>query len=71
MEPMIRDGAAVAVDTAYYRCGRSVERGDVVIYDSAATKGPVVKRVRALPGDAVSLKDGALSVNGTVLTNSA
>ena len=71
MEPMIRDGAELTVDKSHYRCGNAVARGDVVIYESSATKGPVVKRVRALPGDGILLKDGTLSVNGEILANSA
>ena len=71
MEPTVADGAEASSLGNYYRCGGKVARGDVVIYESSATKGPVIKRVRALPGDSVALRGGTLTVNGEALANSA
>lgn len=43
------------------------QRGDVVVFDSAASGRRLVKRVVGIPGDTVALRDNVLMVNGQVL----
>jgi signal peptidase I len=40
------------------------ERGDVVLYRSSGTEGPVIKRVVGLPGDSIQMQGGVLFING-------
>lgn len=75
MEPTIQVGDRVVVDKmaytlavpftdiALYNTG-DIQRGDIVIIDSAAAKNRLIKRVVAVPGDTVSLSDNRLSING-------
>ncbi len=42
-------------------------RGDIIIFDSAASNKRLVKRVIGVPGDTVSLRDNVLTVNGQEL----
>ena len=58
MEPLISSGDELSVEDGYYRCGGTISRGDIVIIEDTATRGPYVKVVRALPGDAISIATG-------------
>jgi signal peptidase I len=40
------------------------QRGDIVVFDSAAARNRLVKRVIGLPGDVVELRDNRLNING-------
>jgi signal peptidase I len=42
-------------------------RGDVVIIDHPVTGDEYIKRVIGLPGDQISIKDGALTINGVAV----
>lgn len=44
--------------------GKLPERGDIVIIDHPVTGVEYIKRVIGLPGDRLSIRDGALSING-------
>jgi signal peptidase I len=44
------------------------QRGDIIIFNSKVSAKRLVKRVIGLPGDAVSMKNNALSINGKALT---
>lgn len=66
MEPCLHDGDRLVVDRVSTNLA-DVSRGDVVIL--RYPRNPeidFVKRVVALPGDRVSMHDGALIVNGEV-----
>ncbi len=58
MEPMLSSGDELSVLDGYYRCGGVISRGDIVIIEDTATRGPYVKRVRALPGDTIHIATG-------------
>ncbi|MDF2936939.1 MAG: signal peptidase [Paenibacillaceae bacterium] len=62
MEPTIHAKDRFWVDTDYY-AAHSVERGDLIVYETAGGKF-YVKRVVGLPGDTVSMENNRLYVNG-------
>ena len=69
---LIEDGKTVRVLFGYYLCNEP-QRGEVVLYRYAGDENPLLKVVRAVPGDTFHLvKEGnvwQLIVNGKVLTN--
>ncbi|MET0027926.1 MAG: signal peptidase I [Candidatus Thiodiazotropha sp.] len=78
MKPTILEGDRVWVDKIAYDLRvpfthlslhrfADPERGDVVIFDSAAADKRLVKRVIGVPGDVVSMVDNKLSINGESL----
>jgi signal peptidase I len=63
MAPTLQAGDRVAVDTLADGLA-GLRRGDVVAFEDVERPGQVaIKRVVALPGDTVALRDGALLVN--------
>jgi signal peptidase I len=69
MEPTIAAGARVLVDKGAYRTG-PVRRGDVVVFvDPNDRSRDYIKRVVALPGDVVEIRDDEVFVNGERLQN--
>ena len=70
---LIENGAKILVYYGYYDCNE-VERGDTVIYGYAGNKEPLIKIVRAVPGDRFELKKSGngwnILINGKVLENS-
>ena len=74
MEPTLLINDRVLVNKLSYRFG-DPERGDIVVFerpDGAVTTdddiNDLIKRVVGLPGDSIVIEDGAVAVNGTVLT---
>ena len=49
--------------------GESVQRGDIVIFDSPRDGTRLIKRVVAVGGDDVVIRDGHLSINGERLAS--
>jgi signal peptidase I len=74
MLPLVKPGETVTALFGYHAC-HPVERDDVVLYHYAGDKNPLIKSVKAGPGDRWSLeeRDGyfLIFVNGKVLENSA
>jgi len=64
MRPTLEDGDRVLINRLSYHF-RDPEPGDVVIFHSPRVEGEdLVKRVVAVAGDRVTVKDGKLWVNG-------
>lgn len=75
MNPLLKDGDVVKIDHGFYSA-HEVQRGDLVVCRLSFRKDPLIKLVRAVPGDRFGLKelaDGSavLLVNGSVAENSA
>jgi signal peptidase I len=64
MLPTLNSGDVLVIDKRAYQNSRP-DRGDIVV--ARYSGGLVVKRVVGLPGEQVSLKDGRLYINGSVL----
>jgi signal peptidase I len=63
MEPTLRDGSVVLVDKLGPRLG-GVHREDVVVFRSPQDGHDVIKRVVAVGGQQVAIRDAALYVDG-------
>lgn len=67
---VLENGNKVRVEFDYYNC-KDVNRGDIVIYHYAGSVDPLVKIVKAIPGDKWDLKPSGNSwniiVNGEAL----
>jgi signal peptidase I len=71
MEPAIEAGDRVLVDKLSYASG-PVRRGDVVVFRNPNERyQDYIKRVVALPGDTVEMRDDDVFVNGTMLPHVA
>ncbi len=67
MEPNIAPGSRLLVDKTAYRTG-PVRRGDVVVFTNPDERYQgYIKRVVALPGDTIEIRDDRVLVNGTKL----
>ena len=64
MEPTIMDGQVCTVDKSAYIFG-APERGDVVAF--GGNDNSFISRVIGLPGETISIEDGAVYVEGTIL----
>ena len=65
MESTLLQGDRVLVSKVDYRFG-TPQRGDIVVFQPTTDSTiPYVKRVAAVAGDTIDLKDGNLYVNGT------
>jgi len=67
MLPTIEEGEYIMVSKAAYFFGQP-HRGDIIVFDSPQdTKTDLIKRIIALPGDTVEIRDDKVTVNGTTL----
>ena len=66
---LINDKDEVTILFGYYKCNE-IERNDIVIYRFAGNDNPVIKVVKAIPGDDFHLENGRIFVNGVILRNS-
>jgi signal peptidase I len=68
MLPTIEEGEYIMVSKAAYFFSEP-QRGDIIVFDSPKDlKTDLIKRIIALPGDTVEIRDDKVSVNGTPLT---
>ena len=78
MEYTLMSGDRVFVDKTAYGLrlpfstleisrGKPVERGEVVIFDSPRSGVRLIKRIVGVGGDAITIENGSLTVNGTAL----
>ena len=63
MVPTLEVGDRIFVNRFVYRFTEP-ERGDIVVFDGLETDDELVKRVVAVPGDRVRVRNGVLRVNG-------
>jgi signal peptidase I len=67
MEPSLHDGEFVVVNRLAYRWV-TPQRGDIIVfYYPKDTTRRFIKRIIGLPGDTVSVRQGTVLVDGTVL----
>lgn len=67
MEPTFHDGDYVIVNRLAYRFGE-LQRGDVVVFPFPLNgEEDFIKRIIALPGDRIAIRNGALFLNGAVI----
>lgn len=67
MLPTIEEGEYIMVSKAAYFFGEP-QRGDIIVFDSPQDpKSDLIKRIIAVPGDTVEIRDDKVSVNGTPL----
>lgn len=67
MEPTFHDGDYVIVNRLAYRFGE-LQRGDVVVFPFPLNgEEDFIKRIIALPGDRIAIRNGVLFLNGAVI----
>lgn len=68
MEPTLVPGEFLVVNKLAYKTGE-IEQGDIVVFHYPLNPDEdYIKRVIGLPGDQVSIVDGKVSVNGSLLS---
>jgi signal peptidase I len=69
MDPTIRVGDVVQVDTNAYLFGRTPELGDIVLFRhrSQGQTFQLLKRVIGLPGQTIEIQRGVVSIDGQKL----
>lgn len=67
MEPQLIVGDHIIVDNDYYN-HKKIQRGDVVVFlNPSDSKSLLIKRVMALPGEKIEIRNKALKVNNIVI----
>lgn len=67
MEPNFPDGEFLLTDKVTYRLNEP-KRGDVIVFKAPPTfEDEFIKRIIGLPGERVSIKNGRVVINGTIL----
>jgi len=67
MEPTIKDGEKVKIDSNAY-ANAYPKRGDIVLYEQGQYKS--IGRIIGLPGETITIEDDAVLVNGAILEES-
>ena len=73
LEPLIKNGQEIKILYGYYKCSE-VKRGDIVAYDYKGNPEPIIKIVKAIPGDKFSFQKEEtgwrILINDEILKNS-
>lgn len=67
---IVEDGANITVLFRFYDCN-PVRRGDIVAYNYSGDSSPIIKVVKGIPGDHLSINGTTLLLNGSVVRNAA
>ena len=68
MEPNFHNNEYLLVDKLTYRF-RAAERGEVIVFHPPTAPGSnYIKRIIAIPGDTIEIKDGVVLVNGAKIS---
>ena len=70
MSPLYRDGDQIEVVSGGVACAEPLSRGEILVLRTDSNKLPLIKGLRALPGDSLAVKDGKIIINGEPTTNS-
>ncbi|MBI2862055.1 MAG: signal peptidase I [Chloroflexi bacterium] len=65
MEPTISEGERLTVDKNAYAGTSAPQRGDIILFDQEGTSR--ISRVVGLPGETITIDNGAVYVNGNKL----
>lgn len=65
MEPTLSEGDNLLVEKISYRFGW-LKRGDIIVFKSPESERQLIKRLVALEGDKVDIKDGKVYVNDEI-----
>ena len=67
MRPTLQDGEYILVNKLAYKFSEP-QRGDIIVFIFPVNpEEDLIKRIIGIPGDTVTVQDGVLSVNGTVV----
>lgn len=66
MEPALIDGEIYLVN----KKPSSIQRGDIVVFHSSKQELDFIKRVVALPGEEIEIRNGRVYINGALLSES-
>lgn len=69
MSPVLKNGDVVLVDRLVYNIVRP-KRGDIIVFKPGGNENAhyMIKRVAALPGETIQIKNGSIYINGAVWT---
>ena len=68
MRPTLQDNEKVLVNRLAYKFERMPQRGDIIVFRFPMDpREDLIKRVIGLPGEEISVQDGRVMVNGSIL----
>lgn len=63
LSPIVESGQTLLVNENYSECG-GIKKEDLIVYNWTGNEDPIVKKVKAVPGDPVQLDGCNIKVNG-------